>query len=292
MAGIAAERSEAGYRLLDSEFAQFQGLLHRLAGISLSPAKKALVCGRLAKRIKHHRLDSYGEYFQLLTSGREPQELQVAIDLLTTNETYFFREAAHFGVLAELAASRRGRSFRVWSGASSTGEEPYTIAMVLAETLGMSGNWKVMASDISLTVLERARAGVYPLDRGRGIPPALLKKYCTQSGQGLDASLEVVPQLRTRVEFRQINLIAPGHAAMGKFDMIFLRNVMIYFDQDTKRKVIGNLLPHLADDGIFIVGHSETLSGITTELTSLRPTLYTRPGAREQLAQFTNNARR
>jgi len=278
--------------LNDQEFKLFQTLIYSLAGISMADSKKQLVAGRLSRRLRHYGLDTFDAYYRLVTRPDQAVERQLMVDLLTTNETYFFREAAHFGVLAELAASRRGRSFRVWSGASSTGEEPYTIAMVLAETLGMSGNWKVMASDISLTVLERARAGVYPLDRGRGIPPALLKKYCTQSGQGLDASLEVVPQLRTRVEFRQINLIAPGHAAMGKFDMIFLRNVMIYFDQDTKRKVIGNLLPHLADDGIFIVGHSETLSGITTELTSLRPTLYTRPGAREQLAQFTNNARR
>ncbi|ENO74461.1 CheR family methyltransferase [Thauera mechernichensis] len=278
--------------LTDQEFKLFQTLIYSLAGISMADSKKQLVAGRLSRRLRHYGLDTFDAYYRLVTRPDQSVERQLMVDLLTTNETYFFREAAHFGVLAELAASRRGRSFRVWSGASSTGEEPYTIAMVLAETLGMSGNWKVMASDISLTVLERARAGVYPLDRGRGIPPALLKKYCTQSGQGLDASLEVVPQLRTRVEFRQINLIAPGHAAMGKFDMIFLRNVMIYFDQDTKRKVIGNLLPHLADDGIFIVGHSETLSGITTELTSLRPTLYTRPGAREQLAQFTNNARR
>jgi len=278
--------------LNDQEFKLFQTLIYSLAGISMADSKKQLVAGRLSRRLRHYGLDTFDAYYRLVTRPDQSVERQLMVDLLTTNETYFFREAAHFGVLAELAASRRGRSFRVWSGASSTGEEPYTIAMVLAETLGMSGNWKVMASDISLTVLERARAGVYPLDRGRGIPPALLKKYCTQSGQGLDASLEVVPQLRTRVEFRQINLIAPGHAAMGKFDMIFLRNVMIYFDQDTKRKVIGNLLPHLADDGIFIVGHSETLSGITTELTSLRPTLYTRPGAREQLAQFTNNARR
>ncbi|WP_449192449.1 CheR family methyltransferase [Thauera sp.] len=278
--------------LTDQEFKLFQTLIYSLAGISMADSKKQLVAGRLSRRLRHYGLDTFDAYYRLVTRPDQSVERQLMVDLLTTNETYFFREAAHFGVLAELAASRRGRSFRVWSGASSTGEEPYTIAMVLAETLGMSGNWKVMASDISLTVLERARAGIYPLDRGRGIPPALLKKYCTQSGQGLDASLEVVPQLRTRVEFRQINLIAPGHAAMGKFDMIFLRNVMIYFDQDTKRKVIGNLLPHLADDGIFIVGHSETLSGITTELTSLRPTLYTRPGAREQLAQFTNNARR
>ncbi len=278
--------------LTDQEFKLFQTLIYSLAGISMADSKKQLVAGRLSRRLRHYGLDTFDAYYRLVTRPDQSVERQLMVDLLTTNETYFFREAAHFGVLAELAASRRGRSFRVWSGASSTGEEPYTIAMVLAETLGMSGNWKVMASDISLTVLERARAGVYPLDHGRGIPPALLKKYCTQSGQGLDASLEVVPQLRTRVEFRQINLIAPGHAAMGKFDMIFLRNVMIYFDQDTKRKVIGNLLPHLADDGIFIVGHSETLSGITTELTSLRPTLYTRPGAREQLAQFTNNARR
>ena len=155
----------------DQEFALFQKLIYRLAGINMADSKKPLVAGRLSRRLRHYGLDSFGAYYKLVTSGDHPEERQLMVDLLTTNETYFFREAAHFDFLQDFAASRRGRPFRVWSGASSSGEEPYTIAMVLAETLSLSANWEIVASDISLTVLERAQTGLYPLERGRGIPP-------------------------------------------------------------------------------------------------------------------------
>ena len=276
--------------LSDEEFALFRKLIHRLAGISMADTKKPLVVGRLSRRLRHHGLGSFGEYYRLVSSGQHAEELQLMVDLLTTNETYFFREAAHFDYLQELAASRRGRSFRVWSGASSSGEEPYTIAMVLAETLGLSANWEVVASDISLTVLERARAGLYPMERGRGIPPELLKKYCLKGVRSQEGNFLVSPQLRQRVDFRHINLVAPETRELGQFDVIFLRNVMIYFDNETKRKVVGNMLPHLREDGTFIVGHSETLSGITDDLAPLRPTLYARPPHRLHLRQHGGRA--
>jgi len=270
----------------DQEFALFRKLIYRLAGINMADSKKPLLAGRLSRRLRHFELDSFGAYYKLVTGGEHPDELQLMVDLLTTNETYFFREAAHFDYLQSFAASRRGRPFRVWSGASSSGEEPYTIAMVLAETLGLSADWDIVASDISLTILEKAQTGLYPMERGKGIPPELLRKYCLKGTRSQEGNFLVVPKLRERVEFRQINLIAPETRDLGQFDLIFLRNVMIYFDNETKRKVIGNMVPHLREDGVFIIGHSETLTGITDQLSAMRPTLYCRPHMQSQLASI------
>ena len=147
----------------------------------------------------------------------------------------------------------------------------------------MSANWEVVASDISMTVLERAQTGLYPMERGRGIPPELMKKYCLKGVRSQDGNFLVVPKLRERVDFRHINLTATTTCELAQFDLIFLRNVMIYFDNETKRKVIGGMLPHLREDGTFIVGHSETLTGITDALSAMRPTLYCRPHMRAQM---------
>ena len=267
----------------DQEFALFRKLIYRLAGINMADSKKPLLAGRLTRRLRHHGLESFRDYYTLVTRTEHSDELQLMVDLLTTNETYFFREAAHFDYLQTFAASRRGRPFRVWSGASSSGEEPYTIAMVLAETLGMAANWEIVASDISLSMLEKAHAGLYPMERGKGIPPELLKKYCLKGVREQQGNFLVDAKLRERVDFRHINLISPTTRDLGQFDLIFLRNVMIYFDNDTKRKVVGNMLPHLREDGTFIVGHSETLTGITDALSAMRPTLYCQPHMRAQL---------
>jgi chemotaxis protein methyltransferase CheR len=269
--------------ITNQEFSLFQKLIYRLAGINMADSKKPLLVGRLSRRLRHYGLERFTDYYRLVTGGDQAEELQLMVDLLTTNETYFFREAAHFDVLRDFAASRRGQPFRVWSGASSSGEEPYTIAMVLAETLGLRAQWDIVASDISLTVLERAKTGLYPMERGSGIPPELLKKYCMKGVRSQAGNFLVAESLRERVDFRQINLIAPDARDIGKFDVIFLRNVMIYFDNETKRKVIANMVPHLGADGLFIVGHSETLTGITDELVTVRPTLYCRAQYKSQL---------
>ena len=274
----------------DQEFALFRKLIYRLAGINLADSKKPLLAGRLTRRLRHHGLESFRDYYTLVTRTEHSDELQLMVDLLTTNETYFFREAAHFDYLQTFAASRRGRPFRVWSGASSSGEEPYTIAMVLAETLGMAANWEIVASDISLSMLEKAHAGLYPMERGKGIPPELLKKYCLKGVREQEGNFLVDARLRERVDFRHINLISPTTRDLGQFDLIFLRNVMIYFDNDTKRKVVSNMLPHLREDGTFIVGHSETLTGITDALSAMRPTLYCQPHMRAQLEPLSRLA--
>ena len=274
----------------DQEFALFRKLIYRLAGINMADSKKPLLAGRLTRRLRHHGLESFRDYYTLVTRTEHSDELQLMVDLLTTNETYFFREAAHFDYLQTFAASRRGRPFRVWSGASSSGEEPYTIAMVLAETLGMAANWEIVASDISLSMLEKAHAGLYPMERGKGIPPELLKKYCLKGVREQEGNFLVDARLRERVDFRHINLISPTTRDLGQFDLIFLRNVMIYFDNDTKRKVVSNMLPHLREDCTFIVGHSETLTGITDALSAMRPTLYCQPHMRAQLEPLSRLA--
>ncbi len=261
----------------DHEFSQFQKLIYQLAGINLSPSKKALVSGRLAKRLAQYRLDSYGDYFRLLTASPNSDELQIAVDLLTTNETYFFREPKHFDFLRAqvLPQHKPGSSFRVWSAACSSGEEPYSIAMVLADHLG-SSQWEVVASDISTRVLDKARTGHYPLDRTEGISRAHLTRYCLKGVGSQEHTLLVDKELRDRVNFLQVNLNQPL-PSLGAFDVIFLRNVMIYFDQETKRQIVQRMLPLLKPGGHFLIGHSESLNGLIDALHPLSPSIYRKP---------------
>jgi chemotaxis protein methyltransferase CheR len=262
--------------LNDNEFAQFQRFIFDAAGITLSGAKKALVSGRLAKRVQHHQLSSYGDYLKLLASGRAAAEVQTAVDLITTNETYFFREPKHFELLRRLAeAAPRGQPFRVWSAACSTGEEVYTMAMVLEDCLG-AGGWEVLGSDISTRVLERARSGHYPLERTRHIPPDYLKRFCLKGVDEQQGTLLVQRPLRQRVRFQQVNLNS-ALPQLGMFDVIFLRNVMIYFSGDTKRQVVGRVLSLLKPGGCFCIGHSESLNDITGAVRAIAPSMYRKP---------------
>ncbi|HWK74198.1 MAG TPA: protein-glutamate O-methyltransferase CheR [Povalibacter sp.] len=263
--------------ITDKEFALFQRFIYEAAGISLSAAKKALVGGRLAKRLELHRLGSYAEYFRVLTSGQDSAEVQTAIDLLTTNETYFFREPKHFDLLREQAELARGRSlpFRVWSAACSSGEEPYSIAMVLATAL-QGTPFEVIGSDISARVLDRARTGHYPLARTTNTPRTYLHQYCLRGMGDQEGTVLVDRSLRERVRFVQINLNA-ALPNLGLFDCIFLRNVMIYFNVETKRRVVERVLSLLKPGGWFLIGHSETLNEITNVVTPVAPSVYRKP---------------
>ena len=259
----------------DQEFALFQRLIYKIAGISLSDSKKVLLVSRLQKRLRHYQLENFNQYYRLLSSDEHPGELQVMVDLLTTNETYFFREPKHFDFLRQhiLRGWRGERPFRVWSAASSSGEEAYTIAMVLADTLA-SKAWEIVGSDISTQVLDKARQGHYPMTRIDGIPRPFLSKFCRKGVRSQEGTFLINAELRARVNFLQVNLTQPVTADVGLFDAIFLRNVMIYFDNDTKRRVVSHLLPHLRPGGHFIIGHSETLNGIVTSLNQVSPTIY------------------
>ncbi|MES2207994.1 MAG: protein-glutamate O-methyltransferase CheR [Pseudomonadota bacterium] len=265
--------------ITDHEFEKFRRFIYEAAGITLSPAKKALVSGRLAKRVQQRELKSYGEYFRLLESGEVPDEVQMAIDLLTTNETYFFREMKHFQKLKECAmlARKRSEPFRVWSAASSTGEEAYSIAMILFETLEAFGTpWEVIGSDISQRVLERARKGHYPVERTTHISSEHLKKFCLKGVGSQQGTVLVDASLRSRVKFLHINLNT-SLPQLGMFDVIFLRNVMIYFNNETKRQVVARLLTVLKPEGYFFVGHSESLNDISTAVQAVAPSIYLKP---------------
>lgn len=263
--------------ITEREFTQFQRFIYEAAGIFMANGKQALVSGRLAKRLAHYQLESYGDYLRLLESRAQPAELQVAVDLLTTNETYFFREPKHFALLRDLATEARERrqTMRVWSAASSSGEETYSIAMVMADVLGDAA-WEVLGTDISTRVLERARCGHYPMERASQMPQAYLKRFCLK-GQGSEAGTMLIERsLRQRVQFRHLNLNEPL-PKLGSFDVIFLRNVMIYFNLETKRQVVARLLAQLRPGGYFLIGHSETLNDINDTVTAVAPSIYRKP---------------
>jgi chemotaxis protein methyltransferase CheR len=260
-----------------TEFQHLSDLVRRLTGISLSEQKKALVVGRLGARLRHRKVATFGEYHRLLLDPAEGEELQLAVDLITTNETSFFREPDHFRILEEHLAQLRPvpLPYRVWSAASSSGEEAYTIAMVLAEILG-GAEWSVHGTDISTRVLDRARKGLYPMERSAGIPVELLRAHCLK-GQGRHEGLFLVSrQLRQRVTFSQANLIKPL-PRLGPFDVAFLRNVLIYFDPPQKKLVVDAVAAQIKPGGLLLVGHSESLTGLSHGLTPLRPTVYRVP---------------
>jgi chemotaxis protein methyltransferase CheR len=268
----------AAAMITEREFMQFQRFIYDAAGITMANGKQALVSGRLSKRLAHYQLDSFSDYLRLLESRAQPAELQMAVDLLTTNETYFFREPKHFALLRELATEARdkGRGLRVWSAASSSGEEPYSIGMVLADVMGLDGAWEVLGTDISTRVLQRARSGHYPMERVAQMPQNYLKKFCLK-GQGSEAGTMLIERaLRQRVQFQHLNLNAPL-PRIGSFDVIFLRNVMIYFNMETKRQVVARLLAQLRPGGYFLIGHSETLNEINETLVAAAPSIYRKP---------------
>lgn len=265
--------------LHDREFRELSGLMLDIAGVYLAPAKRNMVAGRLVKRLRARQLSSWRDYCSLIRSPAEGHELQRAVDLLTTNETYFFREPRHFQFLEQeiLPGRRRGGPFRVWSAACSSGEEPYSIAMTLADQLGEREGWEVVGSDISATVLERARTGIYPLARSDLMPSLYKHRFCRKGVGEQEGKFLVGRQLRDRVTFGQINLNEPLPGSLGRFDLILLRNVMIYFPVETKRDVVARVTRQLQPGGYLLIGHSESLHGFQAGLELVRPSIYRNP---------------
>jgi chemotaxis protein methyltransferase CheR len=261
----------------DHEFAQFQRFIFEAAGITMTDAKKALVTGRLTKRLEVYGLESFGDYFKLLSSDQHPEEIQMAVDLLTTNETYFFREIKHFEFMRTqaLAARSRPEPYRVWSAASSSGEEAYSMSMVLADCM-QTTPWEILGTDISTRVLAGARRALYPMERGRHIPPDYLRRYCRKGNGTYDGMFLVDPNLRSKVMFRHLNL-NQDLPQLGQFDLVFLRNVMIYFNNETKREVVARVISAIKPGGYFCVGHSESLNELTTSVNMVVNSIYQKP---------------
>jgi chemotaxis protein methyltransferase CheR len=262
--------------LTANEFDWLRRFLFERTGIELKDGKEPMVMGRLDRRLRHHGMSSYAQYLQVLAQG-DAAEVQMAVDLLTTNETYFFREPQHFDFLRDLYAGRRAPAepIRVWSAASSSGEEAYTIAMVLASTLPAGQAWEIVGTDISTRVLETARRGMYPIEASAKIPRPFLRDYCLRGRDDYEGFLAIDRGLRGRVVFREANLTDVPED-LGMFDVIFLRNVMIYFGPDTKQRLVSRVVRMLRPGGHLLVSHSETLSGMQSGLEMVRPSIYRR----------------
>jgi len=262
------------FSITDREFNSFREFIYDQTGISLSDEKKTLVISRLSKRLRHYSLNTFKDYFELVIASSQEGERQAVIDLLTTNETYFFREPKHFSFLEKevLPKWKGGKTLRVWSAASSTGEEAYSIAMLLDDMLG-NLPWEIFGSDISSRVLKTAQQGHYQLHRIDGIPKEYLRKYCLKGVGEHDGTLLVDKTLRKKVTFASVNLKMPLRN-LGLFDIIFLRNVLIYFDVETKKQIIKQLVEQLQPEGYLFIGHSESLKGIHDGLETVIPTVY------------------
>jgi chemotaxis protein methyltransferase CheR len=263
-----------GIALSDAEFRQFQEFFQERIGLHLSDHKKQLLVGRFGKRLRELGLVSFRAYFERLRNGPDPRELETAIGLITTHETHFFRESHHFDLLqGPICNSKNVREdLRVWSAACSTGEEPWTIAMCLHQRLG-PGGWNLVASDVSNDVVAQASAGLYPMDRASEIPPHFLKAYCLKGKDRFEGKLLIDRILRDKVEFRQANLmdIPPD---MNGYDVVFLRNVIIYFDAPTKLQVLTEIVRRLRPGGWLLLGHSESLAGMDLPLTQIKPSVH------------------
>jgi chemotaxis protein methyltransferase CheR len=267
----------ASIKISDAEFARVRTLAMQLAGINIAPAKKMMVASRWAQRLSHYGLSNFGEYLAMLSERDAAEELQISLDLLTTNETSFFREPPHFELLRKLVIARPtgAAGFRAWSAACSSGEEAYSIAMVLA-SCAPPISWSVLATDISTRVLATAAAGIYEQDRVRPIPADYLHRFCLKGTGPETGRFLVSRELRSRVSFKHANLnqIIPGS---GAFDVIFLRNVLIYFDTATKARVIDHLVPALRPGGTLIIGHCDSLAGLAHGLETRGPSVFEKP---------------
>jgi chemotaxis protein methyltransferase CheR len=267
-------------RIGDREFRLFQELIHKRAGIWLSPAKKTLLVGRLSKRLRELGIESFQRYHEMVLA--DPKEEVRLLDAITTNETHFFREPRHFEllerqILPAFAAGRAPRRMlRVWSAGCSSGEEPYSIAMLLRRHLGAAADVcsEVLATDLSTRVLARAQDAVWPLEKSSEIPKDLLTAYALRGTGTQEGRFRMAPEVRALVRFQRFNLHGDDYGALGSFDLIFCRNVLIYFDAASKARVVERLADRLRPGGYLFVGHAESLNGVTTRLRAVIPTVY------------------
>lgn len=263
---MSDELSAAGFQRV-SEF------FHAQSGIRLKPEKRSLVVGRLARRASLMQC-SMDDYVYRATSDPGSPEAIALTDILTTNETYFFREPQHFEHLVMALRASTSSPFRVWSAASSTGEEAYTVAMVLARHAA-TRPWEIMGTDLSTRVVAQARTGLYVADRCAKVPQDDLRRWCLKGEGRYAGQVLVSKELRARVRFEEGNLMQP-QAWLGQFDVIFLRNVLIYFEGADKAQVVHNVLQNLRRGGYFYTGHAESLQGIDHGLQRVAPAIYQR----------------
>lgn len=266
-------------------FQRFSRLAYDKAGISLKPGKEALVRARVGKRLRALGLEDEASYLRYLEAeDAGGKELLRFLDVISTHFTSFFREPDHF---RDLEAAIRGwagrgqRRFRLWSAAASTGEEPWSMAMTVAAIPGAERlDWKVLATDIAAATLEQAARGLYGADRVEAVPPELARRFLSRRGAAAGpgaGAFGVAEELRGRVLFRRLNLVRPPYPMTGPLDVVFCRNVFIYFDTPTRQRVVEAVEGLLRPGGLLVLGHTETLSAIRTGLRPVRPSVYRKP---------------
>ena len=270
----------------DREFALFQKLIYRKAGIHLAPAKKALLEARLTRRLRELGLSSFEAYYRHILEVDHSDELIVLLDRISTNETHFFREPKQFEFLENEvlpAWKERNRSaggtrhIRVWSAACSSGEEPYSLAMMLWDHFPPGSGWdfEILATDLSTRMLGAGSAGIWPIAKASEIPQDYLKKYMLKGTGEQSGNMKAGAELRSVVRFERLNLNDDDYPVAGNLDLIFCRNVLIYFDTRSRARVIQRLVDRLAPNGFLFVGHAESLTGVTDRVRYVVPTIYT-----------------
>jgi chemotaxis protein methyltransferase CheR len=266
------------YNVTIEEFQRFRTLIYDISGIALSYQKRTLLASRLSKRVAELGLETFSEYYELMTGDPKREEFTRLLDLISTNKTDFFREPKHFDflrdeILPELAGHKR---IRIWSSACSTGEEPYTIAITLCEGVRNPAEWdcKILASDLSTRVLAKAASGVYDEERVRGMPPDIIQQHFLRGRGDSEGLLKVKPHLAEMIRFHRINLMDERFPIKSPLDLIFCRNVMIYFDRPTQETLINKFHHYLKPGGYLFIGHSESLQWINHSFKLVAPTIY------------------
>jgi chemotaxis protein methyltransferase CheR len=274
------------WEVSDALFAKYRELIHREAGIALTEGKKSLLISRLAGRLRELGLASFDEYFRLVEDPAATEERGRLLDRICTNETHFFRDPRQFLYLndhvfprLEAEAERTGtRRVRAWSAACSSGEEPYSLAMAMLHRFPSSAGWQVeiVATDLSNKVLTAARAALWPIQKAEDIPVHYRKQFMLRGTGSQVSKMKAGPEIRDVIAFNRMNLNDPVYSVSGTFDFIFCRNVLIYFDRESKAKVVERLMTHLAPDGFLFLGYAETTTTITDRLVSVGPNVYAR----------------
>lgn len=270
-------------------FQKFQTLIYAETGIWLGSSKTALLCGRLFRRLRALEIASLEGYYDCVSRPDQHEERAQMIDAITTNETRFYREPRQFAFLEQKvfprwhARAERGlspRRLQIWSAGCSSGEEPYTAAMLLERNFPAKKGWDVrlLATDISNRVLERGRKGIYPIAKAAELPDDLLRGFMLRGIAERQGEMKVKIEIQQMVDFRKLNLDQQTELHEGPFDAIFCRNVLIYFDAASKSRVVANLVRHLITDGYLFVGHAENLTTVSSQLRSIEPTIYVKTG--------------
>ncbi len=275
------DASEREFAFSTVDFERIRKLIYQHAGISLSPVKQDMVYSRLARRLRATGKGSFAEYLDALEK-HGGDEWERFVNSLTTNLTSFFREPHHFPIFADhLRKLGNKRPIRIWCSAASTGEEPYSIAITVAETFGNNASHvSIVASDLDTNVLATAQKGVYPIERVDKLSPERLRQFFLKGTGSQEGFVSVRPELKKMIEFHRINLLEPNWPVKGPVDVMFCRNVMIYFDKPTQYKILSRFAPMLQPDGLMFAGHSESFLHAADLFKSLGKTVYALAKAR------------